>query len=95
MLSRLILKYFVWKKYKIEFHKRSVRKNNQWYTMRDTFAMQTLRDLQEKYRFEILQMDLKSYTCTVTIRCHKNDRLKIFTDFCSEIGEYIENVNMK
>ena len=94
MVSRLIFKYFVQKRCKLKFRKSSVWKNGAWYDVKDASIMKYLKELQDEYNFTILKMNLTSYDCTVIIRCNKADKYKIFTDFCTKVGEYIEHVQI-
>lgn len=66
-----------------------------WEGVSDSCIISSLMDLQEKYEFEILKIDISDSPLRkskIVIKCGKSDKYNIFSDFCSILNHWIENV---
>jgi len=58
----------------------------------DHILLSKLLELQKKYDFKII--NTKFHTTSnneIIIRCKKEDKIKIFSEYCLELGKYIQN----
>ena len=57
--------------------------------------MSRLLQLQRKYNFEIISTSFKDFcdTSYIVIKCNKEDKNKIFTDYCLSLNGYIEEIS--
>ena len=80
------------KKYTIRFKKsyQWVDFGN-WKEVTDTHILYILSELQEKYNFEIVTAKLKDTVdeSEIVIKCNKEDKNKIFMDFCMKLSRHI------
>ena len=61
----------------------------------DNFLLKKLIDLQKTYKFQIVSVhfnDSLCKGCCITIKCFKEDKEKIFYEFCESFDEYIEGI---
>lgn len=81
------------KKYSFKFQKAQVYSGSslRYETISDSYLLEKLQQLQNKYDFEIISVCIKdeSYISTIVIKCAINDKSKIFSDYCIEVGKYI------
>ena len=85
------------KKYTIRF-----KKSYQWVDFRswkevtDSHILYILSELQEKYNFEIIAAKLKNTfdESEIVIKCNKEDKNKIFMDFCMKLSGQIEKIKI-
>ena len=84
------------RKYKLKFKKQYQAIDiGVWSEITDAALMYTLQKLQEKYNFEIVSVSFKdcfSYSC-IKIKCHKDDRCKIFGEFCTMLNGQITAIS--
>ena len=82
-------------KYTLKFRKQyQVRGIGIWEEITDASLMNTLLKLREKYSFEIVSFKFKdcfsrSY---IKIKCNKDDRCKIFCEFCLKLKGQITDI---
>ena len=65
-----------------------------WTEVTDASLINVLKILQDKHQFEIISVKFKdcfSRSC-IKIKCNKDDRYKIFNDFCALLGPNITEV---
>lgn len=85
------------KKYTIRF-----KKSYQWVDrgiykeVTDAHILSVLLDLQKEYNFEIIatQLDDTMHESKIVIKCNKEDKNKIFIDFCMNLSGKIEKVKI-
>lgn len=81
------------KKYKIRFRKKyNYVTWGYWREVSDSYLLDILFKLQEKYNFEIISIRLKKHTdgfSCIKIKCNKKDKQKIFTEYCIYLGNNI------
>lgn len=67
-----------------------------WTEITDSNILCVLSDLQEKYNFTIISLKLKDslHESKIKIRCNKEDKNKIFINFCTKLSGEIENIEM-
>lgn len=85
------------RKYKIKFEKAYQTAGcGSWYEVTDDYILQVLLDLQEKYDFEIISVQLREtfHQSKITIKCKKEDKNKIYMTFCTKLAKNIEKVTM-
>lgn len=85
------------KKYKIQFTKtRFYKSADTWYEIKDAYIIKILKDLQAKFDFKIISINLKQSfdTSKIVIRCNKVDKYKIFMEFVGYLSGKIEKVKM-
>lgn len=86
------------RKYEISFKKSRYNWNGEfsWTETTDSNILCVLSDLQKKYNFTIISVKLKDslHESKIKIKCDKEDKNKIFTDFCTNLSGKIENVEM-
>lgn len=86
------------KKYKMKFRKSYQFVNwGVWKEITDASLMSRLLQLQRKYNFEIVATKFKdslsnSYSY-IKIKCNKEDKNKIFTDYCLSLNGCIEDIS--
>ena len=73
------------KKYTIAFRKSTLSSDEGIYIVSDTRLWETLQSLQNEYKFKIIFFETSEapYRCLITIKCRKDEHLKIF-------GKYID-----
>lgn len=83
------------RKFKLRF-----RKTSHWVDwgtiseVTDSYLTHVLLELQKKYDFEVLFTDFKGYGYNhITIKCDKEDKYKIFSEYCLKLSNHIENVS--
>ena len=61
----------------------------------DSSLIDVLSYLQEKYDFKIIKTKFRKYydTSYIIIKCKKDDRYKIFAEFCSILNGKIDSVS--
>lgn len=61
----------------------------------DSCLMSVLLELQEKYGFEIISTDFKDVfeDSNIKIKCKKEDKHKIFGEYCVKLGKQICNIS--
>ena len=61
----------------------------------DASLMSHLLQLQRKYKFEIVSTKFKNCFSNsyIKIKCNKEDKNKIFTDYCLSLNGYIEDIS--
>lgn len=66
-----------------------------WKEVTHGFLISTLVDLQKKYDFDIISTNLKDCFSNsyITIKCNKEDKCKIFSEYCSILSGEIENIS--
>lgn len=91
-----MFKLFKYRKYTMKFKKtyQYVGHGN-WKEITDGSLMSELFDLQEEYGFEIVSTSFKDcfYYSYIKIKCNKDDKSKIFGEYCSRLSGYIEDVS--
>lgn len=83
------------KEYVIQFQKvLSCIGNGHLQETNDAYILYVLLELQKEYDFEIISTNLKGAFATseIVIRCDKNDKSMIFTEFCMKLSSLIENI---
>lgn len=65
--------------------------------IKDSYILNTLSDMQDKYGFKILKTNLKDcfYNSFIKLKCDKNDKFKIYSEFCNLLDGYIKNIDFK
>ena len=82
-------------KYKLKFRKHYKTLGiGVWEEVTDSSLMAVLLRLQEKYNFEILSVKFKDcfHTSHIKIKCDKDDRCKIFSEFCLILNKQITEI---
>ena len=85
------------KKYTIRFKKSYHWVDSEsWEEVTDSHILYILSELQKKYNFEIITVKLKntSYESEIVIKCNKEDKNKIFMDFCMKLSGQIEKIKI-
>ncbi len=67
-----------------------------WYEVTDAYILQVLLDLQKKYDFEIISVQLREvfHQSKIVIKCKKEDKNKIYMDFSIKLAKKIEKITM-
>ena len=67
-----------------------------WKEVTDFHILYILSELQEKYNFEIISAKLKNTfdESEIVIKCNKEDKNKIFMDFCIKLSGQIEKIKI-
>ncbi len=85
------------RKYTIKFEKAYQSAGwGSWYEVKDDYILQVLLDLQEKYNFEIISVQLREVfrQSKVIIKCKKKDKNKICMDFSIKLTNKIKKIAM-
>lgn len=55
----------------------------------------TLKQIQKKYDFKIIALNLDSYGCSskIIIKCRKKDKFNIVAEFCEALGSWINSID--
>lgn len=85
------------RKYSISFFKAA--QNMDWggyEEVTDGFILRVLSDMQENYEFEIVSIKIRDIfsESKIIIRCNKDDKTKIFMDFCIKLSRDINKVTI-
>ena len=67
-----------------------------WKEVTDAHILYILSELQDKYNFEIITTKLKDTfdESQIVIKCNKEDKNKIFIDFCMKLSGQIEKIKI-
>ena len=67
-----------------------------WKEVTDSHILYILSELQEKYNFEIIATKLKDTfnESKIVIKCNKEDKNKIFMNFCMKLSGKIEKIKI-
>ena len=82
---------------KIKFRKTTQRiGRDEWKEVADISILSVLEDIQEKYNFDILKIQLENCVndSKIIIKCNKEDKQKIFMEFCMRLNDQIERVSI-
>ena len=82
-------------KYKLKFRKQYLPLGiGVWEEITDSSLMTVLLHLQEKYNFEIVSFKFKDcfHRSHIKIKCNKDDRCKIFSEFCLILNRQITEI---
>ena len=85
------------KKYTIRFKKSYQYVNfGSWKEVTDSHILYILSELQKKYNFEIITAKFKKSfdESEIVIKCNKEDKNKIFMDFCMKLSGQIEKIKI-
>ena len=85
------------KKYTIKFKKSYQWIDfGSWEEVTDSYILYILSELQKKYNFEIITAKLKNTSdeSEIVIKCNKEDKNKIFMDFCMKLSGQIEKIKI-
>lgn len=92
---------FKYRRYTMRFRKQVDYKHGEdgklyWKEINDTTVVSTLVRLQEKYDFKVIKADINSYHyfSYIVIKCKKEDKYKIFADFCELLDGLIEEISI-
>ncbi len=87
------------KKYTLRFTKSWLQGDSIFYSraISNDYILGHLVKLQDKYDFDILSVSLKDIdkVSKIKIRCTKEDKSKIFVEFCIKLDKYICNFSFK
>lgn len=82
---------------KIKFRKVTQRiGRDEWKEVANISILSVLEDIQEKYNFDILKIQLENCVndSKIIIKCKKEDKQKIFMEFCMRLNDQIERVSI-
>ena len=82
-------------KYKIKFKKSYIEKDYwTWYETSDSALLSIFLKLSKKYDFSIVKTKFNDCfeDSIIKIKCKKEDKNKIFSDFCIAAGKYVSEV---
>ena len=85
------------KRYTIRFKKSYQWVDSEsWEEVTDSHILYILSELQERYNFEIITAKLKNTSdeSEIVIKCNKEDKNKIFMDFCMKLSGQIEKIKI-
>ena len=85
------------KRYTIRFKKSYQWADSEsWEEVTDSHILYILSELQEKYNFEIITTKLKDTfgESQIVIKCNKEDKYKIFMNFCMKLSGQIEEIKI-
>ena len=85
------------KKYTIRFKKTYQWVDSEsWEEVTDSYILYILSELQKKYNFEIITAKFKKAfdESEIVIKCNKEDKNKIFMDFCMKLSGQIEKIKI-
>lgn len=85
------------RKYKIKFIKSYQSTGlGTWREVTDSYILKVLKELQTKFKFEIISTKLRDcfHESKIVIKCDKECKNKIFMDFVNELSERITQVTM-
>ena len=84
------------RRYKIKFQKKCFSVTPiSWEEVNDNSLISVLVELQKIYEFEIISYKLEDcfHTSSITIKCNKEDKNKIFCKYCSLLDMYIHKIS--
>ena len=89
---------FKYKKYTMQFEKQCFPLNSyslNYKEVADNSLVSTLVGLQKKYEFKIISMNFQECfrKSTIKIKCKKEDKCKIFSEYCKLLGNNICNIS--
>ena len=85
------------KRYTIRFKKSYQWVDSEsWEEVTDSHILYILSELQEKYNFKIITAKLKDTfdESQIVIKCNKEDKYKIFMNFCMKLSGQIEEIKI-
>lgn len=88
---------FKYRKYTLKFKKRKFDDYHRYYDYKvitDHSLLMPIIRLQQDYDFEIVSTKFNVIGHNyIKIKCKKEDKRKIFTAYCLELADYIENIS--
>lgn len=84
------------KEYTMNFKKSYIPTGNfSWKEVTDSYLLSVLLEVQEKYGFEIISYKFKDCfgISHITIKCNREDKQKIFIEYCIKLNNYIREVS--
>ena len=83
------------KKYTLKFYKAYRHVDSRSYReVTNACLLSSLLELQERYDFQIISAELRDCfgESSITIKCKKEDKNKIFTEYCIKLDKYIDRI---
>jgi hypothetical protein len=101
LVKEKIKNVLVYKDYSLMFRKTTLAKtkdmnhnDNKYTNIDNKYIIQVLQNIQKKYHFDIVSLKLETFGVysEIIIRCAKEDKNKIFIEFCNTLGDNIEAI---